>query len=184
MSTNKHKIAVIAGDGIGNEVVPPTCRILEAVARKHDLGFTFDEKDWSCERYHKNGAMMPEDGLDEIRNHDSILLGAVGYPGVPDHVSLWGLLIPIRREFQQYVSLRPVRLFEGMPCPLVGRKPATSTWSWCVKTTKANILKSVGAFIVARPTRWFRNKRSLPARAPTELCAMHLVWRRPVPASI
>lgn len=123
MSTNKHKIAVIAGDGIGNEVVPPTCRILEAVARKHDLGFTFDEKDWSCERYHKNGAMMPEDGLDEIRNHDSILLGAVGYPGVPDHVSLWGLLIPIRREFQQYVSLRPVRLFEGMPCPLVGRKP-------------------------------------------------------------
>ena len=123
MSTNAYKIAVIPGDGIGNEVVPPTCRILEAVARKHDLGFTFDEKDWSCERFHKKGAMMPEEGLADIGGHDSILLGAVGYPGVADHVSLWGLLIPIRREYKQYVSLRPVRLFEGVDCPLVGRKP-------------------------------------------------------------
>lgn len=123
MSTNAYRIAVIPGDGIGNEVVPPTCRILEAVGRKHDIAFSFDEKDWSCERFHKSGAMMPEDGLEDIGGHDSILLGAVGYPGVPDHISLWGLLIPIRRQYKQYVSLRPVRLFEGVSCPLAGRTP-------------------------------------------------------------
>ena len=123
MSTNAYNIAVIAGDGIGKEVMPEAIKVLEAVAGKHDLDFKFDEKDWSCERYHKTGAMMPEDGLDSIRDHDSILLGAVGFPGVPDHISLWGLLIPIRRDFNQYVNLRPVRLFEGMPCPLVGREP-------------------------------------------------------------
>jgi tartrate dehydrogenase/decarboxylase / D-malate dehydrogenase len=123
LSTNAYRIAVIPGDGIGNEVVPPTCRILEAVGRKHDIAFSFDEKDWSCERFHKSGAMMPEDGLEDIGGHDSILLGAVGYPGVPDHISLWGLLIPIRRQYKQYVSLRPVRLFEGVSCPLAGRTP-------------------------------------------------------------
>ena len=123
MSTNAYNIAVIAGDGIGNEVMPEAIKVLEAVAGKYDLDFKFDEKDWSCERYHKTGAMMPEDGLESIKEHDSILLGAVGFPGVPDHISLWGLLIPIRRDFNQYVNLRPVRLFEGMPCPLVGREP-------------------------------------------------------------
>ncbi len=123
MTTNAYNIAVIAGDGIGNEVVPEAIKVLEAVARKYDLGFKFDEKDWSCERFHKKGAMMPDDALESIKEHDSILLGAVGFPGVPDHISLWGLLIPIRRDFQQYVALRPVRLFEGMPCPLAGREP-------------------------------------------------------------
>jgi len=121
--TNTYNIAVIPGDGIGNEVMPEAIKVLEAVAGKYDLAFTFDEKDWSCERFHKLGAMMPEDGLQQIKDSDAILLGAVGFPGVPDHVSLWGLLIPIRREFQQYVNLRPVRLFEGMPCPLAGRAP-------------------------------------------------------------
>tara|TARA_B100002051_G_scaffold274367_1_gene315323 strand:+ start:202 stop:1266 length:1065 start_codon:yes stop_codon:yes gene_type:complete len=123
MSTNAYNIAVIAGDGIGKEVMPEAVKVLEAVASKHDLDFKFDEKDWSCERYHKTGAMMPEDGLASIKEHDSILLGAVGFPGVPDHISLWGLLIPIRRDFNQYVNLRPVRLFEGMRCPLAGREP-------------------------------------------------------------
>ncbi|MDA1091330.1 MAG: tartrate dehydrogenase [Proteobacteria bacterium] len=123
MTTNAYKIAVIPGDGIGAEVVPEAIRVLEAAGRKFDFACTWDEKDWSCERFHKTGAMMPEDGLKTIRDHNAILLGAVGYPGVPDHVSLWGLLIPIRREFQQYVALRPVRLFEGMACPLAGRKP-------------------------------------------------------------
>ena len=120
--TNTYNIAVIPGDGIGNEVMPEAIKVLEAVAGKYDLGFTFDEKDWNCERFQKTGAMMPDDGLEQIAEHDSILLGAVGFPGVPDHVSLWGLLIPIRREYQQYVNLRPVRLFEGMPCPLAGRE--------------------------------------------------------------
>jgi len=123
MTANAYKIAVIPGDGIGNEVVPEAIRVLEAAGRKFDFACSWDEKDWSCERFHKKGAMMPDDGLDQIRDHDSILLGAVGYPGVPDHVSLWGLLIPIRREFRQYVALRPVRLFEGVACPLAGRAP-------------------------------------------------------------
>ena len=123
MTTNAYKIAVIPGDGIGAEVVPEAIRVLEAVGRKYDFACTWDEKDWSCERFHKEGAMMPEDGLQTIKDHNAIFLGAVGYPGVPDHISLWGLLIPIRREFQQYVALRPVRLFEGMECPLAGRVP-------------------------------------------------------------
>ena len=123
MTTNAYKIAVIPGDGIGAEVVPEAIRVLEAAGRKYDFACTWDEKDWSCERFHKEGAMMPEDGLQTIKDHNAIFLGAVGYPGVPDHISLWGLLIPIRREFQQYVALRPVRLFEGMECPLAGRAP-------------------------------------------------------------
>lgn len=116
-----YKIAVIPGDGIGTEVMPEGIRVLEAAGRAHGVEFTWDELDWSCERYHKTGAMMPDDGLASIRDHDAVYLGAVGFPGVPDHVSLWGLLIPIRRDFRQYVNLRPVRLFEGVPSPLAGR---------------------------------------------------------------
>ena len=118
-----YKIALIPGDGIGKEVVPEGVRVLEAAAAKFGFSFHWDDFDWSCETYHKTGAMMPEDGLDQIRGHDAVYLGAVGYPGVPDHISLWGLLIPIRREFHQYVNLRPVRLFEGVPSPLAGRQP-------------------------------------------------------------
>ncbi len=118
-----HKIAVIAGDGIGTEVVPEGIRVLEAAGAKHGVSFDWTEFDWSCERYARDGALMPEDGIDQLRPFDAIFLGAVGFPGVPDHVSLWGLLIPIRRAFEQYVNLRPVRLLEGVPCPLAGRKP-------------------------------------------------------------
>jgi tartrate dehydrogenase/decarboxylase/D-malate dehydrogenase len=119
----KYKIAVIPGDGIGREVVPEGIRVLEAVARRFDISWTWENFDWSCERYAKTGRMMPEDGLDQLRSFDAIFLGAVGYPGVPDHVSLWGLLIPIRRTFKQYVNLRPVKLLEGVKSPLSGRKP-------------------------------------------------------------
>ncbi|UCH74745.1 MAG: tartrate dehydrogenase [Rhodospirillales bacterium] len=119
----KYRIAVIPGDGIGREVVPEGIDVLEAVGRKFDIEFAWDDFDWSCERYNSVGTMMPEDGLDQIRGHDAIYLGAVGFPGVPDHISLWGLLIPIRRMFQQYVNLRPVRLFEGVASPLAGRAP-------------------------------------------------------------
>lgn len=118
-----YKIAVIPGDGIGKEVVPEGIRAMDAVGAKFGIEFKWDQYDWSCETYAKTGRMMPEDGLDQIRHHDAVYLGAVGFPGVPDHVSLWGLLIPIRRDFRQYVNLRPVRLFEGVPCPLAGRKP-------------------------------------------------------------
>ena len=117
------KIALILGDGIGKEVMPEGVRVLEAAASKHGLKLEWTEFDWSCETYLKTGQMMPEDGIDQLRPFDAVYLGAVGFPSVPDHVSLWGLLIPIRREFDQNVNLRPVRLFEGVPCPLANKKP-------------------------------------------------------------
>jgi tartrate dehydrogenase/decarboxylase/D-malate dehydrogenase len=115
------KIAVIQGDGIGNEVIPEGIKILESISASFNISFSWDEFDWSCEHYAKTGKMMPDDGLQQLVQKDAIFLGAVGYPGVPDHISLWGLLIPIRRAFHQYINLRPVRLFEGVPCPLAGR---------------------------------------------------------------
>jgi tartrate dehydrogenase/decarboxylase/D-malate dehydrogenase len=118
---SNYRIAVIPGDGIGKEVIPEGIRVLEGVSKRFGLSFTWDHFDWSCEYYSKHGRMMPEAGLSQIGKHDAIYLGAVGFPGVPDHVSLWGLLIPIRREFCQYVSLRPVRLLRGMTSPLAGR---------------------------------------------------------------
>ena len=114
----KYTVAVIEGDGIGREVVPEGLRVLEAVGRKHDIAFLWQHFDWSCERFLRTGRMMPEDGLEQLRRFDAIFLGAVGYPGVPDHVSLWGLLIPIRRAFQQYVNLRPARLLRGIESPV------------------------------------------------------------------
>jgi len=117
-----HRIAVIAGDGIGKEVVPEGLRVLEAAGRKFGVAFQWDQYPWSCGYYAEHGRMMPDDGLDQIRGHDAIFLGAVGFPDVPDHVSLWGLLIPIRREFDQYANVRPVRLMPGIRSPLAGRK--------------------------------------------------------------
>ena len=117
----EYKVAVIPGDGIGKEVVPEGMRVLEAAGGKFGVRFHWDELPWSCEHYAKYGRMMPEDGLDRIRAHDAIFLGAVGFPGVPDHVSLWGLLIPIRRQFDQYANVRPVRLMPGIKSPLAGR---------------------------------------------------------------
>lgn len=122
MASN-HRIAVIPGDGIGKEVVPEGIKVLDAVSSRFNISFEFEDFDWSCERYLETGAMMPADGIEQLSGFDAIFLGAVGFPTVLDHVSLWGLLIPIRREFQQYINLRPVRLFEGMQCPLVGKKP-------------------------------------------------------------
>src|SRR5210317_1097051 len=121
MASN-YRIAVIPGDGIGSEVIPEGIKVIDAIASEFGINIECHWFDWSCERYLKTGRMMPEDGIDQLRTFDSIFLGAVGFPSVLDHVSLWGLLIPIRREFQQYINLRPVRLFEGMQCPLVGKK--------------------------------------------------------------
>jgi tartrate dehydrogenase/decarboxylase/D-malate dehydrogenase len=121
--SSSYQVAVIPGDGIGKEVVPEGIKVLEAVSRAFDISFEWKHFDWSCERYLESGAMMPADGIQQLGSFDAIFLGAVGFPTVLDHVSLWGLLIPIRREFQQYINLRPVRLFEGMQCPLVGKEP-------------------------------------------------------------
>lgn len=116
-------IATIPGDGIGQEVIPVGVEALQVACAKYGIKLNFTEFDWSCETYHKTGKMMPDDGIEQLKAFDAIYLGAVGYPGVPDHISLWGLLLPIRREFEQYVNLRPVRLFEGVTCPLAGKQP-------------------------------------------------------------
>ena len=118
-----YKIACIPGDGIGKEVVPEGIRVVDAAAAKHGVSLTWTHFDWSCETYINTGQMMPEDGLAHLKEFDAIFLGAVGFPGVPDHVSLWGLLIPIRREMQQYVNLRPVKILKGMTSPLLNRGP-------------------------------------------------------------
>ena len=127
MSSNArtYKIAVIAGDGIGKEVVPEGLRALEAASKRFGCQFEFDHFDFaSCDYYLKHGQMMPDDWKEKVGKHDAIFFGAVGWPAaVPDHVSLWGSLILFRREFDQYVNLRPVRLMPGVPSPLANRKP-------------------------------------------------------------
>jgi tartrate dehydrogenase/decarboxylase/D-malate dehydrogenase len=120
----QYRIAVIAGDGIGREVVPEGIRVLEVAGMRFGFSFAWHNFDWSCDTYLATGRMMPADGLDQLRKFDAIFLGAVGHPRVPDHVSLWGLLIPIRRHFQQYVNLRPVRMLPGIEPPLKGYPPA------------------------------------------------------------
>jgi tartrate dehydrogenase/decarboxylase/D-malate dehydrogenase len=123
MSQTPHRIAVIPGDGIGKEVMPEGVRVLDAIGRKFGIGFTFDDFDWSCEHYLQHGTMMPADWKQQIGSHDALFFGAVGWPAkVPDHISLWGMLVKFRREFDQYVSLRPARLMPGVPSPLAGRQ--------------------------------------------------------------
>ncbi len=126
MATNRvYRIAVIPGDGIGKEVVPEGIRILEKVAKTFGFEMKLDWFDFaSCDYYARHGRMMPEDWKGQIGRHDAIFFGAVGWPAtVPDHISLWGSLILFRREFDQYVNLRPVRLMPGVNSPLSGRKP-------------------------------------------------------------
>lgn len=118
-----HKIAVIAGDGIGPEVIDEGVKILREIA-KIDGGFNFDFTffPWGCEYYRENGKMMDDDGIEKLKNYDAIFLGAVGAPGVPDHISLWDLLLVIRKSFDQYINLRPVKLLNGAPTPLKDAK--------------------------------------------------------------
>jgi tartrate dehydrogenase/decarboxylase/D-malate dehydrogenase len=120
-----HRIAVIPGDGIGTEVMPEGIKVLKAAARRFNIDLSFDEFDFaSCDYYAKHGAMMPDDWKTQIGGHDAIFFGAVGWPAtVPDHISLWGSLLKFRREFDQYVNLRPVRLMPGVPSPLANRQP-------------------------------------------------------------
>jgi tartrate dehydrogenase/decarboxylase / D-malate dehydrogenase len=121
--TDSIRVACIPGDGIGPEVVREAQRVLEAIAKLHGgVEFEFVEFPWGCEYYLEHKTMMPEDGLSMLSDFDTIFLGAVGWPGVPDHISLWGLLLPIRRHFQQYVNVRPVKLLRGMRSPLRDRE--------------------------------------------------------------
>jgi tartrate dehydrogenase/decarboxylase / D-malate dehydrogenase len=117
------RIAVIPGDGIGKEVIPVGMRVIDTAGKKFGFEFEWDVLPWGCEYYQKTGRMMPGDGIDTLKGYDAIYLGAVGAPGVPDDVSLWGLLIPIRRGLRQYANVRPVRLLKGVTGPLRGTKP-------------------------------------------------------------
>lgn len=123
--TKQIKIAAIPGDGIGKEVMPEGLRVLQAVNEKFKLNLAITEFEWaSCDYYEKHGQMMPDDWFETLKSFDAIYFGAVGWPDkVPDHISLWGSLLKFRREFDQYVNLRPVRLMPGVPCPLANRKP-------------------------------------------------------------
>src|SRR6201990_2026241 len=106
--TRHHSIAAIAGDGIGPEVLPVALASLHLVARRYDFTLDVTDYDWGSAYHHRHGTMMPADGLERLARHDAIFLGAVGDPSIPDTETLWGLLIPIRRTFDQYVNLRPV----------------------------------------------------------------------------
>jgi tartrate dehydrogenase/decarboxylase/D-malate dehydrogenase len=144
-SNRRYKVAVIAGDGIGKEVMPEGIRALEAAASRFD--FTV-EQEWhdfaSCDYYARHGQMMPDDWKDRIGRPDAILFGAVGWPDtVPDHISLWQSLLQFRREYDQYVNLRPVRLMPGVPCPLVGREPGDIDF-WVVRENTEGEYSAVG----------------------------------------
>jgi tartrate dehydrogenase/decarboxylase / D-malate dehydrogenase len=146
-AVKRYEIAVIAGDGIGNEVVPEGIRVLERAGAIFGMEFGFRHFDWSCELYKKQGRMMPEDGIARLRDSDAIFFGAVGFPGVPDHISLWGLLIPIRRELDQYVNLRPVRLLPGVVAP-VRAKPGDIDF-WVVRENSEGEYSQIGGRIFA-----------------------------------
>lgn len=157
-----YRIAVIAGDGIGPEVVKEGMRVLEHAARKDGrFAFSFCEFPWGCDYYLKNGRMMPEDGMEQLAGFDAILLGAVGDPRVPDHISLWDLLLKIRKGFDQYVNLRPVKLLKGAPCPLKGVEPGqidmlfirensegeyAGSGSWLFRDTPREVVLQNGVF--------------------------------------
>jgi tartrate dehydrogenase/decarboxylase/D-malate dehydrogenase len=150
------RIAVIPGDGIGREVVPEGLRILEAAISRFGLSLAFDHFDFaSCDYYLEHGAMLPDDWKDRIGGHDVIFYGAVGWPAkVPDHISLWGSLIKFRREFDQYVNLRPVRLMPGVPCPLANRKPGEIDFLVVRENTEGEY-SSVGGRMFAGTEREF-----------------------------
>jgi len=145
MTRPTHRIAVIPGDGIGTEVMPEGLRVLRAVADRFDIGLQFEDHDFaSCDYYARHGQMMPDDWKDRIGDTDAIFFGAVGWPDtVPDHVSLWGSLLKFRREFDQYVNLRPVKLMPGVPSPLAGRGPGDIDF-WVVRENTEGEYSSIG----------------------------------------
>lgn len=168
MSTNKvYSIAVIPGDGIGKEVMPEGLRVLDALSARFGFTLRTTPYDWNCERYKSTGHMMPEDGIERLRDSDAIFLGAVGFPGVPDHISLWDLLIPIRREFDQYVNLRPVRLLPGVHCPLANKKPGDIDF-WIVRENTEGEYSQVGGRMFAGTEHEFVTQEAIFTRRGTD----------------
>jgi tartrate dehydrogenase/decarboxylase/D-malate dehydrogenase len=162
-----HRIAVVPGDGIGKETVPEALKVLDVASRKFGFGLELAHYDWSCETYQRTGAMMPKNGMELLAQSDSILLGAVGYPGVPDHISLWGLLIPIRRGFDQYVNLRPCKLMPGVKTPLAGRTEADIDF-YVVRENTEGEYSSVGGRMFEGTDREFVSQQSIFTRKGTD----------------
>ena len=142
----EHKVAVIRGDGIGIEVIEEAIRVLEAVAEQYDFSWNFTEYPWGTEYYFEHGAMMPSDGLDLMAQHETVFLGAVGHPDVQDHITLSGLLLPIRRSFDQYVNERPSVLYPGITSPLSGKKPYDIDMM-CIRENTEGEYADVGGFL-------------------------------------
>lgn len=178
-----HRIAVIAGDGIGKEVVPEGLRVMDAAARKFGLDFKWDHFDFaSCDYFEKHGQMMPNDWKDRIGGHDAIFFGAVGWPEkVPDHISLWGSLLKFRREFDQYVNLRPCRLMPGIPSPLANRKPGEIDF-YVVRENTEGEYSSVGGKMYEGTSREIVFQESVFSRTGVDRIlkfAFDLAQRRP-----
>ncbi len=158
MST--YRIAVIPGDGIGKEVMPEGVRVLDTAARKFGFTLTLDHFDWNCDRLVKSGEWMPENWKDLVGGHHAIYFGATGWPAaVPDHVSLWSSLIKFRRDFDQYVNLRPVKLMSGIPCPLAGRKPGDIDY-YVIRENTEGEYSSVGGRMFEGTDREFVTQQS------------------------
>ena len=158
-----YRIAVIPGDGIGKETVPESLKVLDTAARRFGFDLALTHYDWSCETYKETGKMMPDNGMELLAQSDSILLGAVGWPGVPDHISLWGLLIPIRRGFDQYVNIRPCKLMPGVRTPLAGRTEADIDF-FVVRENTEGEYSSVGGRMFPGTDREFVSQQSVFTR--------------------
>ena len=139
-------MAVIRGDGIGIEVIEEGIRVLEAAAQQYDVTYNFTEYPWGTDYYFKHGEMMPSDGLDLMAQHEAVFLGAVGHPDVQDHITLSGLLLPIRRSFDQYVNERPSVLYPGITSPLAGKKPYDIDMM-CIRENTEGEYADVGGFL-------------------------------------
>lgn len=177
------KIAVIAGDGIGQEVIPEGLRVLDAVTRKFGIPLAFDHFDFAnCNYFAKHGQMMPDNWKDQIGQHDAIYFGAVGWPDtVPDHISLWGSLLKFRREFDQYVNLRPCRLMLGIPSPLANRKPGDIDF-YVVRENTEGEYSSVGGRMYEGTSREVVFQESVFSRTGVDRIlkyAFELAQRRP-----
>lgn len=177
------KIAVIAGDGIGTEVVPEGLRVLDTAARRFNVPLSFDHFDFaSCDYFARHGQMMPDDWKTQIGHHDAIYFGAVGWPAtVPDHISLWGSLLKFRREFDQYVNLRPCRLMPGIPSPLAHRKPGDIDF-YVVRENTEGEYSSVGGRMYEGTPRETVYQQSIFSRHGTDRIlkyAFELAQRRP-----
>ncbi len=177
------KIAVIAGDGIGREVMPEGLRVLEAACDRFDIALDFEHFDFaSCDYYAQHGQMMPDNWKDLLTPKDAIYFGAVGWPDtVPDHVSLWGSLLKFRREFDQYVNLRPCRLMPGIPSPLAGRQPGDIDF-YVVRENTEGEYSSVGGRMYEGTEREVVFQQSVFSRTGTDRIlkyAFELAQRRP-----